>query len=291
MAIQLLVDGDWILYTAGFACQHNEYVAFARETEDSPPDLYGPFDSKATIKEQGFFDVGAVFARTWTDPIDHTLHTVKQMLASASATVAERFRDDVNIAIYLDGDGNFRNRLPALRPYKGNRLLSPKPLMYLEIRDYLESRFPCFRANGLEADDLIAIHNNMERSSGNKPVMCCVDKDMLQVPGWHYNPNKGFKHVNKHGGLLFQYRQCLTGDASDNIPGAYKIGPKKAAQIVTNEMRTEKEMWDAVVSTYDQTIEQHGDVYSGKTGIEAARINMNLVYLMRDYDDVWKEPT
>ena len=49
------------------------------------------------------------------------------------------------------------------------------------------------------------------------------------VEGWHYNFVKDeHLEVTKAEGLRNFYRQLLTGDTVDNIPGLHGIGPVKA---------------------------------------------------------------
>jgi 5'-3' exonuclease len=60
-----------------------------------------------------------------------------------------------------------------------------------------------------------------------------IDKDLLQVPGMHYNWVRDEKIlVTPEVGLRKLYQQVLTGDGTDNIPGIYGIGDVKARKLI-----------------------------------------------------------
>jgi len=106
-------------------------------------------------------------------------------------------------------------------------------------------------------------------------VICSVDKDFDQVPGWHYNFVKNEKYyVTPEEGLFFFYRQILMGDRIDNIMGIKGIGEKKSAKIL--EGMTEQEM-------YDKCVELHE---SEERVIENAR----LLWLRREEGQLWNPP-
>jgi len=285
--MQVLLDGDWLLYTAGFACQHTEYLVF------DPTDAmsFGPFDNKSAMKEA--FDGNVpegfnVYARTFLDPIDHTLHTVKQMMQSQVTKIEEHFNCMVeSVTVYLDGNGNFRSELATIKPYKGNRAEASKPLAYNDIRQYLLDNYPTVVSNNCESDDCLA--TALRQAGKDKAICVGVDKDLLQVPGLHLNPNKGFKKVSNSEGRTRLFRQAVMGDAVDNIGGAYKVGPKAAAKIITPNMCADA-MWGATVEAYQATLEKYPDanLYNGLDAFQAALENMRLVYLQKE--DPGKEP-
>ena len=137
--------------------------------------------------------------------------------------------------VAVKGKGNFRKDLyPA---YKAHR----KPLED-EIRErlayshnYMVEEYGAIMADNMEADDLVCIWA-YECMSDNIPyVIVGIDKDLLQIPGEHYNFAKGI-HTNvdtDHANYNLML-QCLTGDSADNIPGIKGIGPKKAERILGN---------------------------------------------------------
>ena len=94
---------------------------------------------------------------------------------------------------------------------------------------------------GVEADDLIAIYANKLKNTGNDVFILSGDHDMHQLSGPSitiFDPVKGElttdQIVEKWGCSISQIPMCkaLIGDASDNIKGVPKIGPKRAADYL-----------------------------------------------------------
>lgn len=136
--------------------------------------------------------------------------------------------------IAVKGKGNYRKDL--YDAYKANR----KPLDD-EIRDrlayahnYMIEDHGAIMADGMEADDLVSIWAYECMRDDIPYVIVGIDKDLLQIPGDHYNFVKGtHQNVDKDTAHYNLMRQCLTGDNADNIPGIKGIGPKKADRILS----------------------------------------------------------
>lgn len=126
--------------------------------------------------------------------------------------------------IYLSGSNNFRKKIyPA---YKANRK-QEKPKHFQALRNYLIKVEQAEVAEGQEADDALGIAQN------DTTIICSLDKDLLMVEGWHYNWRRDETvEVSKEEGMRNFYRQLLTGDTVDNIPGIHGIGPKKANDLL-----------------------------------------------------------
>ena len=289
MSITALIDGDWILYAAGFAGQRKELVAVHATGHAD-----GPFPNITALKvalDGTPEDTYDVFSRDLLDDERNFYHSAKMMIAGNCNKIADRFGEDVIPRIIMDGDGNFRTRIATIRPYKGTRGVHAKPLMYNEIRQYLLDAWKAEVVYDQETDDEMAIIQTEMTAAKEKCIIVAVDKDMLQVPGWHLNPNKGFKKVSKAGGLLRLYIQAAQGDPVDNIAGAYKVGPKAARDIFTIA-EDELVMWDALVYLYQTSIYKYPDenLYNGLCAEEAALENMRLVYLRRERGETWNPP-
>lgn len=111
--------------------------------------------------------------------------------------------------------------------YKMNRK-APRPVHYDELREFLMKDWSAKMVSCIEADDAIGIDSNRDDC-----VIVSIDKDLLQLPGLHYNfVKQEFKTVTKEEGIRFFYQQCLTGDTADNVKGIAGIGPKKAEKIL-----------------------------------------------------------
>jgi hypothetical protein len=191
---------------------------------------------------------------------------------------------------YLTGKGNFRDEIAKADIYKGNRK-QPKPYHYNSIRTYLQMQHHAVVVNGMEADDAIAIDMTTDSS-----VICVSrDKDLRQVPGWHYGysvgkqPEYPLRCVDFIGdlelvtpkkltgtGLLFFWSQVLTGDSTDNYKGLRKFGPVAAYQLLS-ELSDPDEMYDAVLQVY---LDTHGD-----TGKEKFIEQCRLAWMVRKVNE------
>lgn len=173
---------------------------------------------------------------------------------------------------WITGSGNFRNEVAVTAPYKGNRK-APRPKHYDAIREHLQ-KLGAVKTQGIEADDAIAIRATELKKDF---WIVSIDKDLDQIPGWHYNfVNREKYYISEEEGLRRFYKQILTGDRVDNIIGIKGIGPKKAEKILADKL-TEKEMYDECVKQYDDN---------------AGRVleNARLLYLLRSKGDVWQPP-
>lgn len=293
--IHLLLDGDWIIYAAGFAGQKTEYVGLSAGGYDvaaNQTELAMKIFEDENAKPKQLVEEGVhVYSRIIVDPPAHVFHSAKNMIETQVRETQKKFPgEDVQLTVYVDGDGNFRSRLATIRPYKGNRSESGKPVMFNDIRSYLLDVWEAEVVFGQESDDQMAIDATELQAEGEKVVICGVDKDMLQVPAFHRNPNKGWKRINREQGLLNLYRQCLTGDQVDNIQGCYKCGPKAALCILPKFMEEDK-MWLEVLGAYTASVDKYGtDPYRGLSAEAAAVENMRLVYLRRKDDELWLPP-
>jgi hypothetical protein len=107
-------------------------------------------------------------------------------------------------------------------------------------------------------------------------VICSIDKDLLQIPGRHYNfVKKLHSVVTPENGLKFLYMQSLIGDRSDNIIGVAGIGPVKAERALAELLPEE---W------YDKCRELYNDD-------ERFHLNMKLLYIWQKPNDSWEPPT
>lgn len=145
--------------------------------------------------------------------------------------------------IYISGENNFRYKTAVTRPYKGNRVGIVRPQFWEYCKQYLQDKYKAFLVDGFEADDAIA--SDMVQKNSNH---CGIDKDIKQIEGWHFNfvkeEGKGlWEHVTKEEAILLLYRQILSGDSSDNIPGLPRIGKKKAEAAIQDP---ESAMHDAM---------------------------------------------
>lgn len=168
--------------------------------------------------------------RTQEEPLEYTLHTVKNVLAS----ILEQFEPSDRTRILLQGKGNYRDRVATIQPYKGNRDPSKRPVYFDEIRQYLSEYHGAELIHGMETDDAIGIEqwSNKDRST----CIVSIDKDLDCIPGYHYNWVKGeHYYVDLDTANRKFWTQVLTGDTTDNIQGIPKVGPKTAEKLLAGK--------------------------------------------------------
>ena len=144
---------------------------------------------------------------------------------------------------FLSGPNNFRK---IINPdYKANRKDIIKPQYLNDCKQYLIDEYKAIVTDGHEADD--ALGYNQTKDS----VICSIDKDLLMIPGHHYNfVKKEYHEVSELDGLKAFYRQMLIGDSSDNIFGVKGIGKVKAAKLI-DHLDNEKDMFGLVFGLYN----------------------------------------
>jgi 5'-3' exonuclease len=175
---------------------------------------------------------------------------------------------------FTTGPGNFRYDVAKTVPYKGNRKDMKRPKHLDALKEHLK-RLGAVETQGIEADDAVAM--KMTEEPG-KYILVGVDKDLMQIPGWHYNPNKCEKvYVDEFQAAYNFWTQMLTGDRVDNIPGLAGIGPKKAEKIL-KDCTSAEEMAHAVWCVYQD--KGHDYEYFVEQG--------RLLWLQRKPDEVWQ---
>ncbi len=186
---------------------------------------------------------------------------------------AVTFDGDLSVCeLFITGKGNFR--FDVQPTYKQNRSGKPEPQHLQGLRKYLVEAYDANVSEGEEADDVITIRAT---ELGSDTIIASIDKDFLQVPCWHYNPNKDtLTKVEPFEGLRFIYTQILTGDTADNVFGIKGVGPVKAGKLLA-DATTELELYDACVAA------DNGD-HAKVT--ESAR----PLWLRREVGQIWQRP-
>ena len=152
--MQGLIDGDVLRYRIGFACEE------------------------------------IIDGEVVPDTIENCLHSVKEQIHSILREAgADSYR------VFLSGKGNFRESLVDY--YKANRKDSRKPYHFDNITQYLINYWDAEVIEGQEADDALGIAQvqnkyivDQQKLGGHgytETIICTIDKDLDNVPGWHYN--------------------------------------------------------------------------------------------------------
>ncbi|ANC71194.1 DNA polymerase I [Deinococcus radiodurans] len=136
--------------------------------------------------------------------------------------------------------------------YKSGRAQTPEDLpgQINRIRALVDALgFPRLEEPGYEADDVIASLTRMAEGKGYEVRIVTSDRDAYQLLDEHVKViANDFSLIGpaqveeKYGVTVRQWvdYRALTGDASDNIPGAKGIGPKTAAKLLQEYGTLEK---------------------------------------------------
>lgn len=260
-----LVDADLITYRCGFAAekrvkvQHEDHVEHVRE-------------------------VG---------PLSHALQNVDTVMDSLKNKFGK-------LECFLSGKGNWRVEFATVLPYKGNRSPFGRPVHYKAIRKHLVDKWGAVVVDGMEADDALGIrqtgrHYETDPYVKQGPETCIIstDKDMLQIPGSHYNWVKDeSKYIDERESIRNFYAQVLSGDRIDNIPGIYGIGTERAKRIL-QEVSTDRGCWQAVKRAWHDHYPDGYDTVDGRRRpVDEVLVEVaSLLWIARHNQERWREPT
>jgi 5'-3' exonuclease len=184
--------------------------------------------------------------------------------------------------VFLTGSNNFRKDI--FPEYKANRT-QPKPKNYEALRNYLIEYEMAIVSDNQEADDDMGIYQCTELANqgtwfeGTETIICSIDKDLQMIPGRHFNFVKNkHSYVTEEEGLRNFYRQLLTGDTTDNIPGLPKIGPKTAEKLL-GDTKEEDSYKEIILANYTK--------HFGSDAM--ARVNLigKLIWIRRKENEEW----
>lgn len=183
--------------------------------------------------------------------------------------------------LFIGGSDNFRNQIDPT--YKANRDDKPRPEWLQPVREFLVSEWSAHISDGIETDD----HLGIEQSADNaeETAICSYDKDLLQVPGNHYNFQKDvWSFMTPLQGWAHFYTQLIMGDRSDNIRGYDGLMrttvPKFLSRYISDlheSCSTPWQMFRLVQDMYE--LEEEDLINNGR-----------LLYILRHEYDEWNPP-
>lgn len=195
---------------------------------------------------------------------------------------------------------NFRFEVATIKGYKAHRAKKDKPYWYQDVYDYIAGMNNITVVEGQEADDAMSIYQWRNLTSvletygpehiteNTDTVICTRDKDLLMVPGWHYAwPSYSQEErepfwISPIEGLRNFYKQLLTGDAADNIPGLYGIGPSSNFLRKMDTVETELEMFAYVQELYEKYYGSYWKFFLLENG--------RLLWMRRYDGEMWEFP-
>lgn len=281
--MQVLVDGDLLVYRCGFAAERTEYaVSYYDAAYDEDITIWcenakGAAAVRERLEQEGF-EVETE-KRKNLEPVENALYNVKSMIGTALESVQAM---EEEVTIFLSGPTNYREALATLKPYKGNRDPEHKPTHGPAIKEYMAKTWPTVFSDGEEADDLLGIWQMRvfpEDPYGS--VIVSVDKDLDMIPGLHYNFLKEESYyIDEDTGDYNFWKQMLTGDATDNIPGCPGIGPKKAEAALDGVEPSDRPR--VVAELYVQLYKENWR--------DAMLENGRLLWIRQKEDELWTLP-
>jgi hypothetical protein len=215
------------------------------------------------------------------------------------------FAENVICRLYISSEdkSNYRYDIAKTKEYKGNRN-APKPIHYHAVRKYLIEKQGAIEVFGQEADDELGIVQTENCDIGDtygvyagNSCIVSIDKDLLMIPGWHYNfVKEEFKQIFPEKAAYNFYYQMLVGDTIDNISGLPGIGPKKAKDILWGVGQGRdypqdaiKDMHDAVLAAYHQDFDgdTHYELYDDCKSCQYFFEQARLLWIRRKRQQIW----
>lgn len=186
-----------------------------------------------------------------------------------------------------DPKANWRKEV--MPEYKMNRKGVEKPLVFWQLREFMEQTYRTEMRPTLEGDDVMGLFATSTQVLPGKKIIVSVDKDMQSVPGFLFNPNKpdrGVVKIDRESADRFHLMQTLTGDPVDGYKGCPGIGPKKAEKILGDA--TGKKAWEIIVRTYKKCgLNEHHALQNARV----ARILRVGEYTRERGVKLWNPPT
>lgn len=194
-----------------------------------------------------------------------------------------RLNSGPNYTLYLTGENNFRYGI--FPEYKASRRKLQKPEHLAAAKEHLVKEYGATMSNGCEADDLCGVDQYQSNLGGEETIISSIDKDLDQVPGWHYrpalwrlgveiSPEKQY-YMSPLESLRFFYYQLLVGDSGDGIKGCKGIG-KVGAKRILEGLDNEKDLYEACL-----------DCYSCEEELE---MNAKVLWIWRKENGIWEKP-
>ena len=273
------IDCDVVLYRAAWAAQSSIYEWVHERTGTS----FGEFPDARSAKEwyeaQGKPDGLVRVTHTHTQ----LPHVVREIIHGLMSGIIREVGAEDYYAV-LSGNRCWRHDIATTKEYKGNR--GDKPILYMEAKRFLVQDWGAVIAEGMEADDALAMEAVSCERQGRPCVICSVDKDLLTIPGQHFNFVTGeWSVIGVVDGYRRLMKQVLTGDSVDNVPGLPRVGERNKLVKALDEMEDPKDMALHVRQAYQERMKEQWRDYLWEQA--------NLVYIRAKPDlylNEWLRP-
>lgn len=263
-----LVDGDIVLRKAAHGTEyttyhHPSFGVFRRRVDLSRFLEFNFDDDDPEIMEPAA-------PETVTEPIEHTYSLIDGILYGIRNNT-----QCSSMEVYVSISGKkFRDFIEYPVLYKGGR--GEKPSNFEKAKNYLLSKVwgndtHVYTVEDVEVDDALGIVQC--EANDNNTIIATIDKDLLQIPGWHYHlDSHEIIFISERQAIKSFWKQMLMGDKVDNIIGIRGIGPQLSEKFLA-PCNTELEMEEVVKGHYKE--------HFGETWEKMFAANKQLLWIMR----------
>ncbi len=266
------LDADSLLYKAAACVQHNVYKDTCGHEYNTLADLTA---AGGTIADKRL---------ELTMPAEEALEQAYIILNTAIKSMVWKLTNKLypdgnadkalSLHFYISSSTNFRYNISPL--YKANRDPSTKPLLLSPVKRYFINKYKPLIVDNFEADDIASTCHVNCIKSGYDSVLVHIDKDLDNVVGSHYNPDKDLLYtVTPQLAIIHYYRQVLVGDVADNVKGIKGLGPAAAAKLIPLEWATEQDYKLLQKRCHKVAL----DVYTKHNRLVDLKMNMDLLHI------------
>lgn len=189
------------------------------------------------------------YPHRWDDGI-WTAHVNEQDVFNAIDERMKYIKEQTSakkVVMCLSGAKNWRK--DVMPTYKGNRDPNNRPLALQAARDHIEANYETIKFDRLEADDVMGIYaTDPDYFPDYRKVIVTIDKDLKQIPSYHYNPEADFEpwEQNELDANKLFFAQWLAGDMTDGYSGCAGIGMGTASSMADEDPF----VWEQYVHTF-----------------------------------------
>jgi DNA polymerase-1 len=182
------------------------------------------------------------------------LDAAKGFVQHQLAQLTDKFNPR-RIIIALSDTTNYRHKV--LPSYKHTRVAKHEPTHLPALKAWIAESYDCLLFEDVEADDVLGILGS-DPQKRRRRIVISNDKDLLTVPGEHFNPVKQVAHfITEDTGNRNWMKQTLTGDTCDGYTGCPGVGPVKAEAILKDaEVAFKAGLYETLLAAYWAFVEE-----------------------------------
>jgi len=268
--MHFLIDADSIVFKAGCANEFREYVVW----EEGSAVASFPYKKEVDEYIAEYPDANLEWTKekragNFVLSVANCKSLMKKITEHPQCTSWE---------VFIAGKDNFRKEIYP--EYKATRDPFNRPIHENRLRQYLVDRWKAVKCDGEEVDDVVSYRQEemIEAEGILTPCIVSIDKDLDNTQGYHYNYGTDEMYcVQNYEADLNFYRQLLTGDNVDNIPGLHRVGKKTAEKLLPEYSD------DMCQIVWDEYKKRDHD-------LDYMIMNARLLWIRREREELWIPP-